>query len=163
MTTETDRKRKVLALYRQAAGTDNPHERDAFLAKAKDLDIEPVGPLPLDDAAQAGYETFGRWRDTWLAEAEAKEEARLTRARAATAKWQAERAKRAVTVTGLGRFDSKSVTVQPEDVRLFCPRCLEPLITPDRLRRTRRGPFARYCSSACRQAAYRARARISAS
>ena len=30
----TDRSAKVLALYRKAAGTDNAHERDAFLAKA---------------------------------------------------------------------------------------------------------------------------------
>lgn len=35
-----DRQHKVLALYRKAAGTDSPAERDAFLAKARELDVD---------------------------------------------------------------------------------------------------------------------------
>jgi len=52
----TDRTRKALALYRKAAGTDNPAERDAFLAKARDIDVEPVDE-PIDDvlAGLAGF------------------------------------------------------------------------------------------------------------
>ncbi len=46
---DADRQRKVLALYRKAAGTDNPAERDAFLAKARQLDHDlPCGaPAPM--------------------------------------------------------------------------------------------------------------------
>lgn len=36
----------MLALYRKAAGTDSPAERDAFLAKARELDVERSDPDP---------------------------------------------------------------------------------------------------------------------
>ncbi len=59
--------RRVLALYRKAAGTDNAHERDAFLAKARDLDIERA-PEPLalpPDLLRDLHRFFGHGRSPW--------------------------------------------------------------------------------------------------
>lgn len=50
-----DRRRKVLALYRKAAGTDSPAERDAFLAKARELDVERSEPDPPGRQAAADW------------------------------------------------------------------------------------------------------------
>lgn len=44
----TDMERKVDALYRKAGGTDNPHEQEAFLAKARELE-ERLG-VAIEDA-----------------------------------------------------------------------------------------------------------------
>lgn len=53
-----DRQRRVLALYRKAAGTDSLAERDAFLAKARELDVETVDPDPSWRQAAADIDRF---------------------------------------------------------------------------------------------------------
>lgn len=53
-----DRQRRVLALYRKAAGTDSLAERDAFLAKARELDVETVDPDPPWRQAAADIDWF---------------------------------------------------------------------------------------------------------
>ena len=56
-----------MGLYRKAAATDNPAERDAFLAKARELDIEPAG---IDEWASETSDTLATFfgEDTARAE-----------------------------------------------------------------------------------------------